>query len=276
MALTPVLFPIGPLHLAGEVHHGVMVCTPGEPVETVWAPDWQTAFGAAADLVPDDEWTVPPGAETLCDRTRGRAGDMGPAEALKLARLVGQAADPVGFRLISGDRPGYALMRAMADLAADASGLPMNRTQPVTLEITEDGDRSMFAAAISRDATGLSLYVVQNLDTLRTLIATSFGAELPEDLGFVMAHVGTGAGGEDPNAPAILTATQTLFGTGFVPSIRARSVKGVISPVEPDLLGILTLALFRASAIARGADVVDGEISLHDGTYAATMERSTL
>ena len=98
-------------------------------------------------------------------------------------------------------------------------------------------------------------------------------------MGYVMAHMGTGAGGDDagaPNAPAILTATRALFGTGFVPSIRARSTKGRASPVSADLLGILTLALFRASAIARGAEVVDGEITLHDGTYEVRMERITL
>lgn len=276
MQADTLLFPIGPIHDRDVPPFGVMVSAPARKVETAWADDWDSAFAAAVSGLTDDQWHVPPEAECLCDAARGRGQKVGPAHVINLSRLVGDLADPVGFHGLSENLAGYGLMRAMAVFAAEAPGLPLDRTHPVYLEFQQDGRTSMLVGAIGRDKEGAHVYLVQDEDALRALIETSFGSELPTGVGFAMGRVEV-AKGTGP-APAswhdgIGAATEMLFGVPFRPTIRARSTKGEAVPLDAFTLRALTLALFRASGIAQGAAVVDGEISLHDGRFPAEMSR---
>lgn len=279
MLTETLLFPIGPVDIPGAPPCGVMISVPGTEVQTVWAEDWDEAFAAAAETLGHDDWHVPTRAEILSKHTAGRARDIGPAHAIRLARLVGDLADPVGFRGLTDDLACYGLMRGMAEFAHTAPGLKMDRTQPVHLEFSQDGDVSMLAGAIGRDGEGAHIYLVQNPDALRTLMETSYGSELGTGVIFIMARVAPAAGATQSAAEwqdGIGAATDLLFGTPFRPMIRTRAETGEWMLPDAFMLRALTLALFRASGIAQGADVVDGEISLHDGTYATIMERTTL
>ncbi len=266
MALETLLFPVGPLDLGAGEMVGLLISTPGQDVVAVWSYNWDDAFEQAIGQVANGDWVTVTRMEDVVAVAKDRGRALHPDHAICLARIVGDLYDHTGFAKLKCDMNAYALMRAMAEYLTSVAQMSDGRSQPVVIDIKDDTDRSMFVAGMGRDGHAGYLYITQTPEMLVKLIETSFGMDLPDWVGFVMARV-------EPGEGWIGQATHDLFGVSFQPMIRTRTTDGQTCAVFEERVQFLIVALFRAADIARGAVSATGKVALHNWAPEVEMWR---
>ncbi len=269
MAPETLLFPVGPIEFDGVDLFGLMICTPGVDIETIWDESWEAVFDKAIDLKPEGGWATVHRMADLVTTAYGKGRNLRIDHIIRLSRLVGNLYDPEGFGSLISDMNVYALLRAMAEYLPTVAQMTDARSQPVAIDIKDGADGAKFVGAIGRDSDAGYLYVTQTPEMLVKLIETSFGLDLPDWVGFTMAQVAPGQGW-------IGQATHDLFGVRFQPMIRSRTTNGVTCPVPEESVQPLIVALYRAADIASGADSATGKIALHNWSPEVEMWRFDL
>ncbi|MGC1494423.1 MAG: hypothetical protein WA790_01350 [Sulfitobacter sp.] len=269
MAPETLLFPVGPMSFDDVELFGLMICTPRVDIETVWDVSWDAVFDTALAQKPDGPWATVHRMADSVEIAAGKGRDLRLDHVIRLSRLVGGLYDPAGFGDLTDDMNAYALMRAMAEYLPKVTLMKDARSQPVAIDIKDGADGAKFVGAIGRDGDAGYLYVTHTPDMLVKLIETSFGLNLPDWVGFVMAQVAPGQGW-------IGQAMHDLFGVSFQPMIRWRTTDGLTYPVPEERVQSLIVALYRAADIAGGADSAGGEIALHNWAPVVEMWRFDL
>ena len=260
-----VFFPLGPLDIAGETWHAILLCGVDGDVTPYWGQSWDAAIEAAEAAAGTDHWITLSWLEMRSDKAKGKGQMISGAMVPGLAWALANHGDPEGMTGHITKATALQMMEAMGGVAVNRRNMPEGQSRPFQIEFLKGELADRYTGAYDLSGGTVTVILTTTPANLRSIYETGFGKDLPEDVQFILAQI------IDDRQGPIGHAMGALFGGGFKPLLRARLEGGQAGPCYEHEAQLMTMTMMRIPGLVKGSTFESGQITLGGTVHEVDM-----